>query len=78
LGVRIHNISMITLHVSFETMDNARTKQIAFDVVEMHYPYNTIFSRGSINMFEAIIGHSYLCMKMTTINIVIIVFKGQT
>lgn len=43
----------------------------------MHYSYNAIFGRGSINVFEAIISHPYLCMKMPAINGVITVFGDQ-
>ena len=64
--------------VSFETVSNARTEQIAFDVVDMYYPYNALFRRGTLNAFEAVISYSYLCMKMPAINGVITVHGDQT
>jgi hypothetical protein len=30
----------------------------------MHYPYNTIFSRGFLNAFEAALHSAYLCLKV--------------
>jgi tRNA(Ser,Leu) C12 N-acetylase TAN1 len=47
-------------------------------VVDIHYPYNTLFGRGTLNAFEAVISYSYLCMKMSAINGVIIVHGDQT
>jgi hypothetical protein len=77
-GMPIHSIGIIVLPVSFGTVNNARTEQIAFDVVDIHYPYNTLFGRGTLNAFEAAISYFYLCMKMPTINGVIIVHGDQT
>ena len=72
-GKKIHSIRRIILPVSFGTLSNARTEQIAFDVVNMYYPYNALFGRGTLNAFEAVISYSYLCMKMPAINGVITV-----
>jgi hypothetical protein len=44
-GKIIHAMERIVLLVSFGTLDNTRTKHIAFDDVEMHYPYNCIFGK---------------------------------
>jgi hypothetical protein len=77
-GKKIHSIGRIILLVSFETVSNARTKQIVFDVVDIYYPYNTLFGRETLNVFEAVISYSYLCMKMPAINGVIIVHEDQT
>ena len=44
----------------------------------MYYPYNALFKRGTLNAFKAVISYSYLCMKMPTINGVIIVHEDQT
>jgi hypothetical protein len=46
-------------------------------VVDIHYPYNALFGRGTLNAFEAVISYSYLCMKMPTINGVVIVHRDQ-
>jgi hypothetical protein len=73
----IHSIGRIVLPISFGIVSNARTEQIAFDVVDIHYPYNTLFGRGTLNAFQAVISYSYLCMKMSAINGVITVHGDQ-
>jgi hypothetical protein len=40
---RIHSIGRIVIPVSFGTVSNERTKQIAFDIVDLYYPYNALF-----------------------------------
>jgi hypothetical protein len=77
-GKKIHSIGRIILLVSFETVSNARTKQITFDVVDMYYPYSALFGRETLNAFEAVISYSYLRMKMQTINGVITIHEDQT
>jgi hypothetical protein len=52
-GRRIEPICSISLPVSFDSIRNARTEYITFDVVEMNYPYNAIFGRGLLNTFKA-------------------------
>jgi hypothetical protein len=46
-GKRIDPVGAIALPVSFGTPKTPRTKYITFDVVDMPYPYNAIFGRGS-------------------------------
>jgi hypothetical protein len=77
-GKSIHSIGRIVLLVSFGTVNNARTEQIVFNVVDIHYPYYALFGRGTLNAFEAVISYSYLCMKMSAINGVITVHRDQT
>jgi hypothetical protein len=45
-GKRTELVGTITLPVSFGTPKNPRTEYITFEVVDMAYPYNTIFERG--------------------------------
>ena len=37
---------------------------ITFDIVNMDYPYTTIFGRGVLNKFKMVIKQSYLFMRM--------------
>jgi hypothetical protein len=46
-GRRIELVGSISLLVSFGSLWNARTEYITFDVVDMHYPYKTIFAYDS-------------------------------
>jgi hypothetical protein len=63
--------------VSFGTPRNPRTEYITFDVVDMTYPYNAIFGRGLLNIFEAALHSPYLCLKVPATFGVISVFSSQ-
>jgi hypothetical protein len=63
-GKKIELVGSISLPVSFGTLSNAHTEYITFDVVDMSYPYNTIFGRGFLNTFEAMLHSLYLCLKI--------------
>jgi predicted hotdog family 3-hydroxylacyl-ACP dehydratase len=63
---RIEPIGSILLLVSFGSLRNARTEYITFDVVDMNYPYNVIFSKGLLNTFKAALHFVYLCLKVPT------------
>jgi hypothetical protein len=58
-GKRIKSVRTITLLVSFGTPKNPHTEYITFDVVDMPYPYNAIFGRGLLNIFEATLHSTY-------------------
>jgi hypothetical protein len=45
-------------------INNTRTEQVVFDIVDMEYLYNAIIGRGTLNAFEAILHPAYLCMKI--------------
>jgi hypothetical protein len=74
---RIEPVGIITLPVSFGTPQNSRTKYITFDVVDMHYPYNAIFIRGSLNTFEDALHSGYLYQKVLATFRVISIFSSQ-
>jgi hypothetical protein len=76
-GKLIELVRVITLPVSFGTPKNPHTEFITFDVVDMIYPYNTIFRRGLLNMFEAALHSAYLCLKIPVTFGVISVFGRQ-
>jgi hypothetical protein len=76
-GKRTKPVRTITLPVSFGTSKTPRTEYITFDVVDMPYPYNTIFGRGLLNNFEATLHSTYLCLKVPTTFGVISVFASQ-
>jgi hypothetical protein len=58
-GRQIVALGKITMPVTFGFVNNTRTEQVVFDIVDMEYPYNAIIGRGTLNDFEA-----YLCMKI--------------
>ena len=63
-GKKIDALGKKAIPVSFIEGERVRTEAITFDIVNMDYPYTTIFSRGVLNRFEVVIKQSYLCMKM--------------
>jgi hypothetical protein len=78
-GKRIEpfRVGVITLPVSFDTPKNPHTEYITFDVVDMPYPYITIFGRGLLNTFVAALHSSYPCLKIPATFGVISVFNSQ-
>jgi hypothetical protein len=76
-GKRIKPVGVITLPVSFGTPQNPRTEYITFDIINMHYPYNTIFGRALLNTFEAALHLGYLCLNVPTTFGIISVFSSQ-
>jgi hypothetical protein len=63
-GKKIELVGSISLSVSLGTLSNARTKYITFNVIDMSYPYNTIFGRGFLNTFDATLHSLYLYLKI--------------
>jgi hypothetical protein len=61
---KIVALGKITMPVTFGFVNNTRTEQVVFDIVDMEYPYNAIIGRGTLNAFEAILHPAYLCMKI--------------
>jgi hypothetical protein len=70
-------LGKIELPLSLGTVPNTRTEQVAFNIVDMVYPYNTIMGRGSINKHEAAIHGLYLCMKILGPHGAITVYRDQ-
>jgi hypothetical protein len=68
---------VIPLHISFGTLKNPHIEYIIFDVVDMPYPYNTIFGRGLLNTFEAAQHSGYLCLKIPATIGVITIFGSK-
>jgi hypothetical protein len=63
-GRQIIALGKITMPITFGFINNTRTEQVVFDIVDMEYPYNAIIGRGTLNAFEAILHPAYLCMKI--------------
>lgn len=76
-GHQVHTIGKISLQVVFGGGENKRREEVVFDVVDMPYQYNAVLGRSTINIFEAIIHHNYICMKLPGPKGVISVRGGQ-
>jgi hypothetical protein len=70
-------VEKISLPVSFGDLDNARTENLTFDVVDIYHPYLAIFGRGFMNKFDAAIRQQFLFMKIPAPKGVITVFGNQ-
>jgi hypothetical protein len=67
----------MTLPISFGTPTNIHTEYITFDVVDMPYSNNAIFERGLLNIFEATLHSTYLCLIVPATFGVISIFGSQ-
>ena len=76
-GKRIEALGKIELNVTFGEGNTQRTEVITFDIVDIAYPYNTIFGRNSIIKFATVINQAYLCMKIPTAGGVITILGNQ-
>jgi hypothetical protein len=76
-GKKIEPVGSISLLVSFVTLTNAHTEYITFDVVDMSYPYNTIFGKDLLNTFETTLHSLYLCLEIPATQGVISIHVNQ-
>jgi hypothetical protein len=76
-GKQVHTLGKISLPVSFNDQENVRTEYVTFDIVDLYYPYNAIFSRGFANKFNMALHMGYLCMKMPALHNIITVHGSQ-
>nr|AAQ56376.1 putative polyprotein [Oryza sativa Japonica Group]AAQ56400.1 putative polyprotein [Oryza sativa Japonica Group] len=63
-GEAVQVLGQALLLVAFGTGENRREEQILFDVIDIPYNYNAIFSRATLNKFETISHHNCLKLKM--------------
>ena len=73
-GKWIEALGKIEINITFGEGSTQRTEAINFDVVDINYPYNTIFGRNTLVKFAAVIHQLYLCMKLPTVGGVVTVF----
>jgi hypothetical protein len=76
-GKPINPVGKISLPVSFGDLDNARTKTLTFDMVDIFNQYLVIFGRGFMNKFDTVIRQQFLCMKILAPKGVVTVFGDQ-
>jgi hypothetical protein len=73
----LNQSQVITLPILFGTPQNPCIEYITFDVMDMPYPYNVIFERGLLNIFEATLHSGYLCLKIPATFGIISIFSSQ-
>jgi hypothetical protein len=70
-------IGKLIMPVTFRYVNNTRTVDVMFNVVDMEFPYNVVIRRGTLNVFEAVLYLAYLCMKIPNNQGVISVYGSQ-
>jgi hypothetical protein len=69
-------LAMLML-ITFGYVNNTRTEEVMFEIVDMQFPYNVIIRRGTLNIFEAIPHSTYLFMKIPSNQGVISIYGSQ-
>jgi hypothetical protein len=57
-------LGKLALPITFSYVNNTRTEEVMFEIVDMEFPYNAIIKRGTLNVFEVVLHSAYLCMKI--------------
>jgi hypothetical protein len=70
-------LGMLAMPITFGYVNNTRTKESIFEIVDMEFSYIAIIGRETINIFEAILHLAYLCMKIPSNQGVISVYGSQ-
>jgi hypothetical protein len=70
-------LGKLTMPMTFGYVNNTRTEEIMFEVVDMEFPYNAIIRKGALNVFEAVLYLAYLCMKIPSNQGVISVYGSR-
>jgi hypothetical protein len=63
-GQQVMALEKLIMLITFGYVNNTRTKEVIFEVVDMKFPYNAIIGRGTLNVFEAVLHSTYLYMKI--------------
>jgi hypothetical protein len=70
-------LGKLPMPITFVYVNNTRTEEVIFEIVDIKFPYNTIIGRGTLNIFEAGLHSGYLYMKIPTNQGVISVYGSQ-
>jgi hypothetical protein len=57
-------LGKLVMPIIFRYVNNTRTEEVMFEIVDMEFPYNAIICRGTLNIFEVVLHSAYLCMKI--------------
>jgi hypothetical protein len=70
-------LGKLSMSITFDYVNNTRTEEVMFEIVDIEFPYNAIIGRGILNIFEAVLHSAYLCMKIPRNQGVISVYGSQ-
>jgi hypothetical protein len=70
-------LGKLPMPITFGYVNNTRTEEVLFEIVDIKFPYNAIIGRGMLNIFEAVLRSAYLYMKIPTNQGVISIYGSQ-
>jgi hypothetical protein len=76
-GQQVMALGKLAMPITFGYVNNTRTEEVMFEIVDMEFPYNAIIGRVTLNIFEAIQHSTYLCMKIRSNQGIILVYGSQ-
>jgi hypothetical protein len=76
-GQQVMALGKLAMPITFGYVNNTRTKEVVFEIVDMDLPYYGIIERGTLNIFEAILHSTYIYMKIPSNQGVISVYGSQ-
>jgi hypothetical protein len=59
-GQQVMALGKLAMYITFGYVNNTRTKEVMFEIIDMEFPYNAIIGRGTLNIFEAVLHSAYL------------------
>jgi hypothetical protein len=54
-GQQVMALGKLAMLITFGYVNNTRTEEVMFEIVDMDFPYNAIIGRGTLNIFEAVL-----------------------
>jgi hypothetical protein len=52
-------LGKLAMPITFDYVNNTRTEEVTFGIVDMHLPYNAIIGRGTLNSKQS-------CIQLTS------------
>jgi hypothetical protein len=63
-GQQVMTLGKLAMPITFSYVNNTRTTEVVFEIVDIEFPYNAIIERQTLNISEAVLHSAYLCMKI--------------
>jgi hypothetical protein len=76
-GKQVLALGKLATHVTFDYVNNTRTEEVVFGIVDIEFPYNAVIGRGELNAFEVILHSAYFYRKIPSNQGIISVYGSQ-
>jgi hypothetical protein len=76
-GQQVLALGELAMPITFGYVNNTRTEEVVFELVDMEFSYNATVERGTLNAFESVLHSSYLCMMILSNQGIISVYGSQ-